>query len=452
MENLISPYRVLLVCFASAVSMLLLLYTIQNSKELIDGDTGLFNKASFIKYIETRLKNGARFDILLICVQNVPLLRQVFKIQDLLQLFRALSAALSKVAGKGVPAFALENESYALILSAFSAKDRQELIHGIVDRCDKAWLIGETALDISVKLCLVHCPDDIRGVIDIFDCLEQMEGFTESRDAPFVLRPADLNLKGREKEAETEEALRAALHTGLIDMLYQPIYSVTDNSFVIVEALLSLKTGAGGFIPQSELFRVAERVGLAQRLGLMIIDTAFAFYASLVARNERIDQIQVRLSDAQCMQSDLATQILALRNAWKINASHLCFQITETAAVHSPAIMNANMKLLSENKFNFALDDYGSGYTNLSYIAQLPFSHIKLDKSIVHAGFESEKGRIILNGTIGLLKKLNRKIIAEGVESAEQAETLTALGCDYLQGFFFSKLIEAGEVKSLYER
>lgn len=448
LENIFSAHGILVECFAAAVSTLLVLYTIQNSSELVDGSTGLFNRTAFIKYSGSRLQNQVAFDVLLINIQNMSLMRQVFAIQDLLRLSQSMSSFLSRQTGKLGTAFLLQNDSYALLLNSSATEpERQSLIGGLMERFDRPWTIGETEADISMQLCLIRCPEDAKGVIEIFDCLERLSALESPEGQSQLLRPENLNFVDSAREAEAETAMRVALETGRIELLYQPIYSVAKGRAVFAEAFLTLQTDDGKRIPQRVLLRVAQRSGFAQRLGLMIIDTVCAFYTAQALEGSGIEQIEIRLSGAQCIQSDLAEQALSVIDAWRLDPRHICFQITETAAVHSPEIMTRNMKALSEREVVFALDDYGSGYTDLGYIVELPFSLIKLDKSIVHAGFQSRKGRIIMDSTIELLKRLNRKIIAEGVETAEQAELLAALGCDYLQGYFYSRPLEAKDFK-----
>ncbi len=448
LENIFSRYGVLLECFAASVSMLLVLFTIQNSDELVDGATGLFNKTAFLNAVRTRLDNETPFQVLFVTLRNMPLMRQVFDIRDLLRMFESMAQILSRLVGKGGSVFIVDNDAFALLLDASDEVKRQKLIDEIKRRFDLPWTVGETEAVISMQLCLLRCPEDAAGVMEIFDCLERLGSLDIPGDQQEVLSPADLHLVDRKREAEAERALRVALETGRIDLLYQPIYSVAEGRYFYAEAMLSLPTADGRQVPQRELIRAAERNGLAQRLGLMILDNVCAFYSSRALADRGIEKIQIRLSGAQCMQSDLAEHVLGVIEAWRFDPERICFQITETAAVNSPEIMTSNMRLLSERKVNFALDDYGSGYTDLGYIVELPFSLVKLDKSIVRAGFEGPRGRIILHSTIELIKRLNRKIVAEGVETADQAEILAAFGCDYLQGYYFAKPVSGNDFRT----
>ena len=119
--------------------------------------------------------------------------------------------------------------------------------------------------------------------------------------------------------------------------------------------------------------------------------------------------------------------------------SFINFEITETAASNSESTLLSNMEKLLNEKSSFSLDDYGSGYSNINYVLDLPIDLIKYDKNMVWSYFDSEKGRVILDYTVNMTKELNLKSLAEGVETKEQYEQIKQLGIEYTQGFYFSK-------------
>lgn len=104
-----------------------------------------------------------------------------------------------------------------------------------------------------------------------------------------------------------------------------------------------------------------------------------------------IEYVQVNLSVVQCMQSDLVEQLLSIMDRYKVDPSSICLEVTETAAVYTPHIMEKNIKTLSDYGVKFALDDYGTGYSNMTYLLSLPFRFIKLEKEIVWECFKSER-------------------------------------------------------------
>lgn len=152
-----------------------------------------------------------------------------------------------------------------------------------------------------------------------------------------------------------------------------------------------------------------------------------------------IEYVQVNLSVVQCMQSDLVEQLLSIMDRYKVDPSFICLEVTETAAVYTPHIMEKNIKTLSDYGVKFALDDYGTGYSNMTYLLSLPFRFIKLEKEIVWECFKSEKAHIAIESTVAMIKKLNMQIVAEGIEDKHQLDTLLGMGCDFIQGYYFSK-------------
>ena len=143
------------------------------------------------------------------------------------------------------------------------------------------------------------------------------------------------------------------------------------------------------------------------------------------------------------MQEKLHEQLLSIMDYYGLDYKYIELEVTETAAIASSDTLLKNMKQLMEKNINFALDDYGMGYSNTSSILQYPFHTIKLDKSIVWAAVKNENARKLLYHTIAMFRDMGISLVAEGVESSEMAVMLIKMKCDYLQGFLYSKPIPA---------
>ena len=181
------------------------------------------------------------------------------------------------------------------------------------------------------------------------------------------------------------------------------------------------------------------RDGKILKIGKYVFEEACRFIKKGVGTSLGIEYVQVNLSVVQCMQSDLVEQLLSIMDRYKVDPSSICLEVTETAAVYTPHIMEKNIKTLSDYGVKFALDDYGTGYSNMTYLLSLPFRFIKLEKEIVWECFKSEKAHIAIESTVAMIKKLNMQIVAEGIEDKHQLDTLLGMGCDFIQGYYFSK-------------
>ena len=130
---------------------------------------------------------------------------------------------------------------------------------------------------------------------------------------------------------------------------------------------------------------------------------------------------------------------------YKVDAKYINLEITETAAAYSHQNLMDNILKLHKSGISFSLDDYGTGYSNMSRIASMPFSIIKIDKSIVDALEDNKKMPIILENTVKMVKDMDMEIVIEGVETRELLDSFVEMGCDFIQGYYFSRALPQRE-------
>ena len=145
------------------------------------------------------------------------------------------------------------------------------------------------------------------------------------------------------------------------------------------------------------------------------------------------------MSVIECMKHDMAKRVSDKIEKYGLHPGQINLEITETATVNSPQMLDINMRKLVEGGVQFSLDDYGTGYSNINYLINLPFHLIKMDKTIVWSSFKNDKAGIALDSSVKMIRKLGFHIVAEGIENAEQAAKLEDIGCEYLQGYYYSK-------------
>ena len=163
-----------------------------------------------------------------------------------------------------------------------------------------------------------------------------------------------------------------------------------------------------------------------------------------------IEYIEVNLSVVQCMQESLYQDLLNVMDEYHLPYPCINLEITETAAVMSHETLMRNMSKLIERGVNFSLDDYGTGFSNTTFVIKYPFRIVKIDKSMVWSAMEDEKAMYALKYTMAMVKAMGMELVAEGVENEEHIRLLTELGCDFFQGYYFWNLIRNTLVLSLY--
>jgi EAL domain-containing protein (putative c-di-GMP-specific phosphodiesterase class I) len=205
-----------------------------------------------------------------------------------------------------------------------------------------------------------------------------------------------------------------------------------------MEALVRLRDDKGTMVMPSDFIEYAEKNGMILKLGEAVFRKVCEFIQRMHVDEYGIEYIEVNLSVVQCMQTDMARILKNIMGEYQIPPYRINFEITETATGSGKAI-DKNMRELLDYGCSFSLDDYGSGYSNLTYVVNLPVKIIKIDKLITDNYFVSEKVRIATEYTIEMLHKLGMEIVVEGVDSEEKYLAFKKLNAEFIQGYYFSK-------------
>ena len=230
-----------------------------------------------------------------------------------------------------------------------------------------------------------------------------------------------------------------------IEVFYQPIFSTKKNKFVSAEALVRLRDEKGDIIPPGKFISVAEENGTILILGEIIFEKVCRFINSEVYKKLGLEYIEINLSVVQCGYKHLANDFIEIMQRHKIDPKSINLEITESASIVGKDILKNNMEKLMDFGVNFSLDDFGTGQSNLNYIAEMPVEIVKFDRSMILAYFENEKAKYVLNAAMSMIKGMELGIVSEGIETEEQYNTMRKLGIDYIQGYYFSKPLPEDE-------
>ena len=264
-----------------------------------------------------------------------------------------------------------------------------------------------------------------------------------------ILRGNDLDYVV--KRQAIESALSRGFAEGSYEVYYQPTYHI-DKKLHGAEALIRMHDKEMGNLYPDEFIPVAEQNGLIDDIDDFVLEEVCKFIKSGVPKKHGIDNINVNLSVLQVMRPKFIDHINEIVDKYDIDKKFINFEITESIAATDYDMLSNIIILLKKEGFLFSMDDYGTGYSNVSAVFSLNLDVIKIDKSLLWGAEKSESGMIILENTIRMIRQMNKKILVEGVETAAQIKLLEKLGVDYLQGYFFSKPIPKDDFVALISR
>ena len=289
-------------------------------------------------------------------------------------------------------------------------------------------------------------PEDLLKDAEL--AMYQAKRFGGNRIEPF--RPAFRTVGSDRQRLESD--LRRAMEKGELTLVYQPIVQLKDAEIAGFEALMRWEDPKRGTVPPSEFIKVAETSGLILDLGIYSLKMAAQDLATWQAQagNPPIF-MSVNLSSAQLLKSDLCNDVIKAISSSQCAPESFRLELTETLVMHNPQQALMTLSRLAEAGIGLTLDDFGTGHSSLAYLTRFPFSTIKIDKSLVTD--PSEKGAVLLRSVVSLARDLDMAVVAEGIASEADAETLAGLGCDYAQSFLFGPPIGPDSVlKLLKER
>jgi EAL domain-containing protein (putative c-di-GMP-specific phosphodiesterase class I) len=253
-------------------------------------------------------------------------------------------------------------------------------------------------------------------------------------------------------ERNTIEAdLREAIESDQLTLYYQP--QVHGRQLVGAEALVRWKHPARGLLPPGEFIPLAEETGLILPLGAWVLEAACRQTAAWAESKDFADiGIAVNISARQFHQPDFVTSVLETLRRTGANPRNIEIELTESTLVNDVEEVVARMSELKTHGLRFSVDDFGIGYSSLSYLQRLPLDKLKIDISFVRRILTDPSSSAIAQAIISLARALNLDVIAEGVESEEQRHSLAQLGCHSYQGFLISRPLPALQFEAMMTR
>ena len=433
-------------CFVLSMAGLVFFFYIQNPEEVIDNVTKSFNQLAFVSITTRYFTKQVPFTCVSILIDDTIFLSRTFGINQMNKFLQEVAKFLWETFSYG-SSFCINQNCFTVVIKNPDDKTVRQVVDKIRTRFKMNWYYDSVELKLYIRECVVECPRCAKNpdeVLDIFNLVASDERYKQP-----VVYASEIDLEFKHRNDYIEYALKNGISQNRFDVYYQPIFSTADKKIIGAEALIRLRDEQGRFLSPEDFIPIAEKSGTILRIGEYVYESVCRTISQINLREYGIKKIDINLSVAQCMQEILAEQILSIQSIYQIPACIINLEITETAAAHSPDILLRNMERLAAAGFELSLDDYGSGYSNMNYMLNLPFKMVKIDKYIVWSAFNDERAKKALTATIQMIKSLDMTVLAEGVEDRAQAEMLASLGCDYLQGYYFSRPVKKDEFLAL---
>lgn len=418
--------------------------------------TGLANGALFrerlAQLLEVTGKSGRKVAVAMMDIERFKTINDTFGRQAGDKLLKQLALRLSLDATDDSVLARISDDHFAIAVPGLeSARAAAKLPEERLARWFAApYPVGERELRIAARMGLALFPDDGIDQNTLFMHAESALKKAKATGERYLFYTREMS-HGAAEKLSLENKLRQAIDRQEFVLHYQPKISLATQEVVGVEALLRWRSPDLGLVPPLEFIPLLEETGLILDVGAWALRRAVHDHAAWTAKGVSVPRIAVNVSSMQLRQRDFVDLVQgAIGSAAGANVIDL--EITESCIMEDIEANIDKLRKLRSCGIGIAIDDFGTGYSSLAYLAKLPVDTLKIDRSFIITMLQNVDTMTLVSTMISLGHALKLKVVAEGVDSEEQAKLLRLVRCDEMQGYLYSKPLPGEELIELLQK
>ncbi len=400
--------------------------------------TGGNNLQFFVKKgkkILKRNKNKSNYAVVIIRLEKYRNFCSCYGVHEGEELLELIYVTMSKMLSRKELVARGDKSDFALLLSYTTEEElRERLAHCVKHLCSSR---ARQSLEFSIGICKT---DVVEGSVEtLFNyagvAIGNLAPDSDDRTVLFTDEMRKEELWNRRVENDLDRAIAKKEF-----MVYlQPKYSTKEEKLSGAEALIRWNHPTEGFVPPFRFIPILEKNGSIIKIDDYMISEVSRLQAKWMAEGKAVVPISVNVSRVHFARPDLAEHICRLVDEHKVPHHLIELELTESAFFDDKEALLTTINKLKEFGFEISMDDFGAGYSSLNSLKELPLDVLKLDAGFFREEDTDGRGKMIIGDTISLAKKLDMRIVAEGIETREQVDFLSTMDCDLIQGYYFAK-------------
>ena len=413
--------------------------------------TGLPNRMLFYDRLDQHLhdvQSGETLAVLAIDLERFRIINETFGRYAGDALLKQVAERLTDT-GVGIDHLArISADCFGMVLS--NIREEADVVrffeNQVATALSKPFKLEGQELRISARAGIAIFPDDGKDADALFRNAEAALKKTKLSGDKYLFYTPDFNARVAEK-LTLENKLRRALEQGQLVLHYQPKVDLKSNQIVGLEALMRWNDPDVGLVPPVKFIPILEETGMIIEAGAWALAQAMADYRAWQAKGLAPPCVAVNVSQVQLQREDFVSTIKRVLSDAGGVPGGLEIEITESLIMQDIEANIRKLHAIREMGVEVVIDDFGTGYSSLSYIAKLPINALKIDRAFIINMTSNADDRSIVSSVVSLAHTLHLRVVAEGVETDEQAKLLRLLSCDEIQGFLFSPGVPAVQIE-----
>ncbi len=444
--------------FGSTIGALIIYIYVFNSKKVTDKLTGMGNRSSFTHTINKLTRKEKPFTIVVFSIRDFKSINERQSLEFGNDVLKKVSLYLTKLFPVN-SVYRYNGDEFAVILELDKHLDKIQTIKTAARRFNSPFdITSRDSINLNIVYTRVDFPEFGLNSKDLISALDYSisrlkKDYTDDNYSYNVSVCDEIRRKN-----DIVTILKNAIENNGFEIHHQPIFDASTDSFTQTEALLRMKPINGKQIYPSEFIPIAEEIGVISEMTYIVLEKVCQDLNVLSVKSQRsekssyyLESVSINFPYVQFLQPDMMGKVMSILDKYNISPDQIKIEITERTLVSDVSFVKEVVSQMQKKGFIFELDDFGVEYSNLSILLDLPLEIIKIDRSLITAVLEKGENKVFFNFLIKGLKGLNRKIVIEGVETKTQLDYLLSLGCDFIQGYFFSKPLPLNELRDFLE-
>ncbi|HWM41258.1 MAG TPA: EAL domain-containing protein [Burkholderiales bacterium] len=417
---------------------------------LYDPLTGLPNRTLFHERLTQAISGKEPLALALIDLERFKAINDTLGRPTGDRVLQAAAARLKQAAGDINRVARLGSNLFALMFDRIGGAEEvaRQIEAGARTYLDAALEFDGREVRLAARAGIAVFPADGADVDALFRNAEAALKRAKETGERYLFYAPEINARVSE-QVELEHRLRKAVDQGELYLHFQPKFDLATRKLVGVEALMRWRAPDGALVSPAKFVPVLEQTGLILEAGHQVLAAAKRTHLGWKTRGLDAPRIAVNVSALQLRRRSFVADVRAALGEIGADGGGVDLELTESLLMTEVDESIAKLRALRELGLLISLDDFGTGYSSLAYLSKLPLDTLKIDRSFVHAMTETGGDTSIISTIISLAQSLRLKVVAEGVETEQQAQLLRLLRCDQVQGFLFGPPVPAEEIEKL---
>lgn len=417
--------------------------------------TGLYNRNYFVRLLgEFVRRAGEENEMVAVMFLDVDDFRRINDGMGIIvgdELVQLFGQYLIDLMGDNVIISHFNSDIYCIgIYAPYGARSVETIYQSIRERLKKPFkLTSGQEIFITVSVGVAEYPEAASNTLELINCAEIVMFKAKNMGKDKIQYFDGAILEDFLQNVTIETKLKEAVFAQNFMMHFQPQFRTTDRALRGVEALIRWKDDTGDMISPAVFIPIAEKNGTIVPIGTWVIEESLKAYAEWKRKYHYPLIMSINISAIQYKQPDFIDKLLQILEKYEISPYEIELEITESVLIDDFKEITERLAVLRDIGIKISLDDFGTGFSSLSYLKGLPIDTLKIDKSFIDTVITDENTRIITESIIYMVKKLGLETIAEGVETEEQFQYLNEISCDIIQGFYLGKPMPAENIEKL---